>query len=601
MANKASLPTLDRLQATIPEDLDVRKEAEEWLQLFEASVKSQDIEAFDQLFVEDAYFRDILAMTWDFRTFEGIQEIKVFLKDRLAEVKPRSFKLDKSFVSLEQPYPDLAWIQAMFTFETEVGLASGVFRLVPLAGGQWKAHTVFTNLEDLKGFPEKKGILRNNEPNHGKWLEKRRVEREFEGREPTALVIGGGQSGLDIAARLKLLDVSTLVIEKFPRVGDMWRNRYAALCLHDPVWYDHMPYLPFPPTWPVWTPALKLADWLESYAHTLELDVWTSSTVTSVSKDSSGEIWNVTVKRADGTERVFHPKHVVFATGVTGGDPKMPAFVGAEDFEGKILHSSQHEKALDHAGKKVVVLGACTSGHDICADFYDSGIDITMIQRGETYIMSTKEGMPRQFGIYTEDGPPTDIADRLSASFPNKLLKLVNQRVTKDIAQVDAKLLYDLKKCGFRTTLGEDDSGFLLLAFSKAGGYYLDVGASQMIIDGKIKLKNDSAIERLTKTGIKFQDGSELPADVIVCATGFGDARDPIRKIVGDEIINQCKPLWGLDEEAELNGVWRDTGVKNLWSMMGNLALCRFHSKHLALQIKAIETGVFGARYSLKA
>jgi len=127
------------------------------------------------------------------------------------------------------------------------------------------------------------------------------------------------------------------------------------------------------------------------------------------------------------------------------------------------------------------------------------------------------------------------------------------------------------------------------------------VGASQMIIDGKIKLKNDSAIERLTKTGIKFADGSELPADVIVCATGYGDVRDPIKKILADELADQCKPLWGLDEEMELNGVWRDTGIKNLWSMMGNLALCRFHSKHIALQIKAIEEGVFGPRYSLKA
>lgn len=192
MASQACLPTLDRLRATIPKDLNVKKEAADWLQLFEASIISQDIETFDKVFVDDAYFRDILAMTWDFRTFEGIQEIKVFLQDRLAEVKPRSFKLNESFVSLEQQYSDMAWIQAVFTFETEVGLASGVFRLVPLADGQWKAHTVFTNLEDLKGFPEKKDGLRNKEPNHGKWLEKRRVELEFEGREPTVLVIGVG-------------------------------------------------------------------------------------------------------------------------------------------------------------------------------------------------------------------------------------------------------------------------------------------------------------------------------------------------------------------------------------------------------------------------
>lgn len=235
MINQASLPTLDKLRATIPDDLNAMKVATEWLGSFESLAKSQDIEGFNKIFVEDAYFRDILALTWDFRTFEGIHDIKKLLKDRLPETKPRMFKLKDEFVDLQRPYPDLAWIQAVFEFETDVGLASGVFRLVPTTGGEWKAHTVFTNLEDLKGFPEKTGSLRDHAPNHGKWAEKRRVEVEFEDGEPTVIVIGGGQSGLDVAARLKFLGVPTLVIESQPRIGDQWRNRYAALCLHDPV------------------------------------------------------------------------------------------------------------------------------------------------------------------------------------------------------------------------------------------------------------------------------------------------------------------------------------------------------------------------------
>jgi len=138
-----------------------------------------------------------------------------------------------------QSYPDLMWIMGFFTFETDIGLASGIFRLVPTLREQqqirWKAHSIFTNLEDLKNFPEKIGSLRNQKSDHGQWEILREKEKRFEGSDPAVLIVGGGQSGLEIAARLKLLDVSTLVVERNGRVGDNWRNRYDALCLHDPV------------------------------------------------------------------------------------------------------------------------------------------------------------------------------------------------------------------------------------------------------------------------------------------------------------------------------------------------------------------------------
>ncbi|KAF9644022.1 FAD/NAD(P)-binding domain-containing protein [Thelephora ganbajun] len=210
----------------------------------------------------------------------------------------RRYKIDA--LSVWGPY--LEWIEALFTFSVGTwGAGDGVFRLVLAPEGVWKAYTIYTNLQSLAEYPEK-----------------RQKEFEFEGAEPYVVIIGAGQSGLDLGARLKFLDVPTLILEKNPRVGDQWRNRYQALCLHDPVWYDHFPYLPFPANWPVWTPAQKLADWLESYAKIMELNVWTSSTVTSAEKDASG-VWvvNLTQILFDGTEtkRVLRPTHLVFALG----------------------------------------------------------------------------------------------------------------------------------------------------------------------------------------------------------------------------------------------------------------------------------------------
>ncbi|KAG6855463.1 hypothetical protein H0H87_002427, partial [Tephrocybe sp. NHM501043] len=546
------LPTLQRLNATIPADLDAKTIAKAWFAAFAKSAEAGDVQGVTQLFVEDAFWRDMLALTWDFRTFSGLQKITQFLTDRLGSARPKAFTLrDDAYLGLQQPYPDIAWINLFFDFETESGIAFGIARLIPNGNGEWKAHTVYTNLEDLKGFPEKIGPLRNAAPNHGKWVDDRKKEIEFQDKAPTVLIVGGGQSGLEVAARLKALDIPTLIVEKNQRIGDNWRNRYDALCLHDPVWYDHMPYLPFPPTWPVYTPAVKLANWLESYAEALELNVWTASSVVSATQE--GESWNVRISRGDGTERNFTVRHIVFATGLGSNDGVFPTYPGMDKFKGQLLHSSRHKSAADHLGKKVVVIGACTSAHDICVDYFEQGVDVTMYQRGPTYVMSTSNGWKVLMeGVYSEGGLPTEIADRLNASFPHHSNVGLAQRSTKAIAELDKDLLDGLRARGFLLTDGIQGTGFGLLAWSKAGGYYLDTGASQLIADGKIKLKNGSLIESFTETGLKFEDGSELAADVVVFATGLGDSGAHIRKVCGEEVAKSVKPVWGLDPEGEL-------------------------------------------------
>ncbi|KAJ7511132.1 hypothetical protein B0H11DRAFT_1954105 [Mycena galericulata] len=592
-----NLPTLDKLHASVPPDLDVNKVAADWMASFSSYVQTGDAEGIVGLFITESHWRDMLALTWDFRTFHGVPAIRKFLADRLVPAKLSGLRVKEQLTALQRPYPDIAWISVTFEFETGVGLGSGIVRLVPQPNGPWKAHCMFTNLEDLKGFPEQIGALRNPAPNHGKWAQERQQSLSFEHEEPTVLIIGAGHSGLDLAARLKSLGVRTLVVERNVRIGDNWRNRYEALCLHDPVWYDHLPYMPFPPTWPVYTPALKLGNWLENYADALELDVWTSSTVVSARQNASGS-WDVVVERG-GKDRVFKVKHLVFATGIGAGEPKLPTYPGMDRFQGEILHSTQHKRATDHAGKKVVVVGACTSAHDLAVDYYEHGVDVTMYQRSSTYVLTTKNGWKHVMGpLYWEGGPPVDFADRVTASFPHLMAIGLNRRQAIKIAEDDKELLDGLRARGFKLNMGTMDAGFAISAWDRAGGYYIDVGASQMIIDGKIKLKNDSQIAEFTETGLKFENGSELPVDVVVFATGLGDARNGVRKVCGDVVGDKCKQIWGLNEEGEIHGAWRDLGVPGLWYMTGNLALSRFHSKHVALQIKAMEENVFGERYS---
>jgi hypothetical protein len=258
--SEACLPTLTKLGiSSLPEDIDAAKIASEWFALFADRVTSNDPEAIANLLIQSSfdsgrpetadqvsvYWRDLLALTWNFRAFEGTTRIRKFLTDRLPIAKVSNLKLKTSDDTdglapvFEQPMLDMAWITGFFTFETDVGFCSGIFRLVPtLDGGQrvqWKAHCIFTNLDDLKGFPEKVGNLRNPTPSNGAWERGREKERLFEDVEPTVLIVGAGQSGLTAAARLKLLGISSVLIEKTERVGDNWRDRYDVLCLHDPV------------------------------------------------------------------------------------------------------------------------------------------------------------------------------------------------------------------------------------------------------------------------------------------------------------------------------------------------------------------------------
>ncbi|KAF9567988.1 FAD/NAD-P-binding domain-containing protein [Agrocybe pediades] len=615
------LPTLDKLgvEAAALENLTlpVDQIAQDWLNSFTSTISAEGAKTEDVLSLlhPDAWWRDILALTWDFRSLQGHVQVGKFVTDRVissaAGWKDIAVATGEGMKTvLLRPYPDLVWIQFFITFNTNVGNGVGIVRLVPTpdAAGQgivWKAFMIFTTLTGLKDHPETLGEHRNPLPNHGFWPSKRQAELDYADREPTVVIVGAGQSGLDVAARLKTLGVDALIIERSATPGEQWKNRYEALCLHDPVWYDHMPYIPFPKTWPVFTPAPKLAGWLRAYAEAMELNIWTSSTIHSMRLDEEKKIWTVKVTRGgDKTEeRVLKPKYVIFAIGLGSGVPTMPDVPGMDQFKGTLLHSKHFGTAKDYVGKKALVVGACTSAHDIAQDFYNYGVDVTMVQRSSTYIMSTKNGWPDLFkGTYEENGPPTDVADWLTASMPLYFGKVMIRGLIEKIAEKDRQILEDLNKAGFKTNNGIDGSGFAFMAAVKAGGYYLDVGTSRLIADKKIKLVSGTNLSRFTENSVVFEDGREVECDVVVCATGFGDGRGPIIDLIGPEQGAKLIKIWGLDEEGETNSAWRWSGVENLYVMVGNLAKCRFHSLHIALQIKAMEEGLWdGKRYSERA
>lgn len=177
-------------------------------------------------------------------------------------------------------------------------------------------------------------------------------------------------------------------------------------------------------------------------------------------------------------------------------------------------------------------------------------------------------------------------------SVPHPVLKKLNVEGTKAVNKIDEKLLSGLEKAGFKLDKGPDDSGLWIKYLQRGGGYYLDVGCSQLIIDGKITVKQGQEITRIHENAMEFADGTLIQADEIVFATGYLNMRTQCRKIFGDEVADKVKDVWGFDEEGEVRTIWRKSGHRGFWFMGGNLALCRWWSKRLALLIKGLVEGV---------
>ena len=586
-------------------------QARDWLGRFDAALARRDIDAAVALFGPECYWRDLVAFTWNLCTQESPAQVRAMLQARLADVAPSNWRLEGEAGAAD------GITEAWFTFETRVARGRGLLRLKD-ADGQPKAWTLLTTMVELKGFEEKTGEHRIAGAEHGvhpgrkTWAERRAEEAATLGRQvqPDVVVIGGGQGGIALGARLRRLGIPSIVLEKNARPGDSWRRRYKSLCLHDPVWYDHLPYLPFPDDWPVFSPKDKIADWLEAYVKIMEINYWGSSPARQCRWDEAAQRWVVTVER-EGKTLELRPKELVIALGVSGY-AQVPKIPGAETFLGQQHHSSQHPGPDGLTGKQVVVLGSNNSAHDICAALWEAGVDVTMVQRSSTHIAPSKALMELALGgLYSEQALKNGIdhpkADLIFASVPYKIMHGFHIPVYEEMKRREADLYRRLEQAGFLLDFGADGSGLFMKYLRRGSGYYIDVGASELVANGSIKLRSGVHIERVNPRSVTLTDGTELPADVLVYATGYGSMNRWLADLISPEVADRLGKVWGLGSdtpkdpgpwEGELRNMWKPTQVPHLWVHGGNLHQSRHYSQFLSLQLKArlegLPTPVYG-------
>jgi thioredoxin reductase len=578
------------------EMVDEAQQVNRWLERFEQAMQDGTAAAIAALWAEDdAHWRDSLALTWTIAPHDTPEAVIAGLVAAAGRFSPRNFRISPGRLPprIAQRH-ERRVIEAFISFETNVGRASGLLRL--LADDPDKAWVLATSLDEIKGSEEPVDKLRPAGSAYSRnfggenWSDIRARTRSFEDREPTVVIVGAGQAGLAIAARLGLLGVDTLLVDQRERVGDIWRERYHSLALHNQVVLNHLPYLPWPPNWPTYLPKDMIAGWLETYAFAMECNVWGGTSMEGATYDEAVGQWRVNVRRKDGTERVLRPRHLIFANGIAG-KPYTPAISGLDHFEGEVMHTQRYQDGARWQGKHVIVIGAGTSGHDLAQDLHGHGAHVTLVQRGSITVASIKAAS-LVHAVYYEGDLSTEECDLLAAASSYPLLVKSYQAAVAKGKEIDRDLIAGLLARGMKLDWGEDETGHQMKFRRRHGGYYLNCGCSDLIVAGEVGLVQHEDIETYVAEGARLKDGSILPADLIITATGYEPQEAVVRAMLGDAIADRVGPIWGLGENGELNNMFVPTPQPGLWFIGGGFAHARIYSKYIALGIKARELGL---------
>ena len=580
-----------------------------WLTAFETALAAGDGRGLTQLFLEESYWRDQVALTWDMQQAHGRAQVIAGLLAAASRTRPSNFRVAQS-----HPAPKSASflgrdvVEAYLDFDLPHGTGQAFMRLVPDAHAQFGARCFLlgTDIHTLNGVVEELGNrvsrqrLRPIFPIHGyrpmhkgqhfgEFVEEKQA---FEDHDPDVLIIGSGHTGMAVGARLERMGQSYLIVDRAERLGDSWRKRYESLALHTVGAVNQLPYIRSPDIFPDYVPKDQWADWLEAYGRMMRLNIWLKTEVEHGEFDEDAGEWVVDLTLADGSTRTMRPKHIVLATGGIGLNPKPFHGHGLETFKGKVIHSKHYRCGSEFAGQRVLVVGAGTSAFDMCYDLYLRGAKPTMLQRSEVSVVPLEEGV-RYNRDYLPGGESVESADlRRGAGAAYPVIIRVLQEETKACNERNAELYERLRARGLWLGDGVDGTGWLGRLFKTFKGFHLDMGVLEEIANGNVKIQRAGDVDRFVETGLRLKDGTVLAFDAIVAATGFMNSNEDVTEMFGSDVAARVGPCAGLDEMGEPRGLAKPLGQRQFWQLYGGINDCRRLSRHLALQIIAQLKGV---------
>ncbi|KAJ4397786.1 hypothetical protein N0V93_002023 [Gnomoniopsis smithogilvyi] len=604
------------LPANLPPSSDLNAPAliTKALQSLTEALTSKDLSQIKSCFhPTQAYWRDLLALTWHLRTFNDAPSIAPALLHLTQQRGWRgSFTVDSKSVKDVTVSPVLRWIDGTFSFETGSPAAkcAGRVVLLPIEGGEWKIWALSTWVESLESASEDEGRLRAP----GRALDEDVVETEV-------FVLGGGNAGIILSARLKALGVDSVIVDRNPQPGDNWALRYDCLRFHIGRHSCATPFLDYDDSLPVILTRDDLASHMKKYAATFNLSILHSSTVEGSSFNTATRTWTIKVHTPSGT-KVVRSKHLVQCTGIGGSKPFVPNLPGAEDYKGVNIHSAWYKnpKTLtDQGAKSVIVVGSANSAFDVMEDCAAGGLATTIVARSPTYLFPWDYALhPAGLGAY--ETHRAELVDAQQMTGPASIGGQLARGLHQVLAEKEPHRYDALAKAGFPVYDSREGRGDLMHhLLERGGGHFNDIGEGvAMIEDGRVKVKGGVEPVGYTARGLRFSDGSEVEADAVVWCTGFKDKEREVtaevlggkmfvesgeggegEKVVGPaDVAARRDAVWGVDKEGEVRGAFkRHLKVDNYWIFGGTTAQHRFYSKIIALQIQAALDGVLPEAY----
>ncbi|KAH7015831.1 hypothetical protein EDB80DRAFT_761691 [Ilyonectria destructans] len=599
------------------------KQATAVLSTFNAALAADNAAALGDCFLaSQAYWKDQLALTYHMRTFYTPSAIAAsFLETKSLRGISGELKLQGPAGFLPAT-PTLQFIDFGFVFTTTSPAAScsGRMLLLPTKTTengnevlQWKIWILSTRLDNLDLHAEDEGLLKF-------------PVKELEGLktiETDVFILGGGNAAVALAARLKTLGVESVMAERNPNVGDNWALRYDCMRFHIPTSFCELPYMTYDKE--LQSPHLlsrdELAEQVRRYVSTFNLNIITSVKIQSTTYNQSAKQWVVKFETPAG-QRTAVSKHIVQATGIGSQQVYLPPMEDTGQYKGISIHSAQYtnaKKLTEQGAKSVLIIGSANTAFDVLGDCHAAGLQSTMVVRSPTYIVPV-EYVCDKFSLGAYDFG-VEAADRLFLTLPSCVDSQLGRGLFGLFASKEPDRYAALAAKGFPVVdSSHPDSVLMHNLLERAGGHYVDVGGTNLLTEGKADFKAGVEPVAYTATGLWFSDGTTADADAIVWCTGFADkdVRDSVTSILGDDvddgnsvfgeaeknllgprdIASRVDATWGVDEEGEIRGMWkRHLRLDNYWVMGGYTQQHRWHSRTLALQIKAALEGVLPPAY----
>ncbi|WP_375492140.1 flavin-containing monooxygenase [uncultured Jatrophihabitans sp.] len=338
-------------------------------------------------------------------------------------------------------------------------------------------------------------------------------------------IVGAGFAGLATAKVLTQAGHDVVVWDRSPDVGGVWSasRRYPGVQTQSPRDQYSLSDFPMPKSYPEWPTGEQVQRYLADYATHFGLDplLHLQTEVTSVEAIAGG--WRI-VTRSHGTDEQETEVHrLVVANGVFC-EPLVPQFPGVEDFAtagGRLCAATQFLDVEDARGKDVVVVGYGKSACDVAVAISDVAASTSVIARQLLWKVPKKVGGVVNFKylLLTRMGEALFRyrtlrgAEKFLHGPGNRMRRaMLNSVGTASVRQ------YKLKKLGLvpRGTMEGIVRGAIGLV---TDGFFDRVG------DGRIAVHRDRTVARMLEKDqrphVELDDGTVLPADLVVCATGF--------------------------------------------------------------------------------